>query len=253
MAEARIRKAGLEDKITVLLCDYRNIEPTEQPFDAIVSVEMLEAVGHEYFPAFFEQCHRLLHPRHGVLVAQVITMPENRYESYRRGIDFINKYIFPGGHCPSVHALMNAATTASSGNLVLDSAENRPRDYARTLKEWRRRFDAAAPTLCNDVDGGDFGSDGIAAIVQNTPTISADSQSSLEAASKIEDSLPKWLFDVCGEPVTSKPTERYDKVFERRWRWYLAYCEGGFSERAIALMQLRFTRPANDRQTAGYE
>jgi cyclopropane-fatty-acyl-phospholipid synthase len=254
MAEARIRKAGLKDKITVLLCDYRNMEPMEQPFDAIVSVEMLEAVGHEYFPAFFERCHRLLHPQHGVLVAQVITMPENRYETYRRGVDFINKYIFPGGHCPSVHALMDAATAASSGNLVLDSAENHPRDYARTLKEWRRRFDAAAPTLCNDVDGGgNFGSDGIAATVQNTPTISADSQASLEAASKIEDSLPKWLFDVCGEPVTSKPTERYDKVFERRWRWYLAYCEGGFSERAIALMQLRFTRPANGRQTVSYE
>ncbi|KAI9593419.1 Mycolic acid cyclopropane synthetase-domain-containing protein [Syncephalis fuscata] len=232
MAEARIKKAGLEDSITVLLCDYRMLEPTDRPFDAIVAVEMLEAVGHEYFPAFFGQCHQLLHPQHGVLVAQVITMPESRYDNYRRGVDFINKYIFPGGHCPSVHALMNAATSASSGNLVLDYAENRPRDYARTLKQWRLRFDAAASTLCKDVE--------------SSKTASSD-------VLKNDDALPEWLSKVCGEPVTSKPSERYDKVFERRWRWYLSYCEGGFSERAIALMQLRFTRPANDRQTAGYE
>ncbi|KAJ1983025.1 hypothetical protein H4R33_004923 [Dimargaris cristalligena] len=141
LAEERVAKAGFSGRITVLLCDYRNLSPTEHQFDKIVSIEMIEAVGADFMPTYFNCCHQLLHPHHGVFVLQGITMPESRYPRYRKGVDFIRKYIFPGGECPTVTSLVEAAQVGSDGgHLVLDHLENFPLDYARTLREWRHRF-----------------------------------------------------------------------------------------------------------------
>ncbi|KAJ1830373.1 hypothetical protein LPJ73_008285, partial [Coemansia sp. RSA 2703] len=105
IAERRIAQAGMADRISIMLIDYRKLDPAEHCFDRIISLEMVEHVGYEYLPVYFEQCHRLLHPQHGVMVLQASTMNEERYSEYRHSVDFINKHIFPGGHCPSVSAL----------------------------------------------------------------------------------------------------------------------------------------------------
>lgn len=137
----RVREAGLDDLVHVELCDYRDARGR---YDRILSVEMIEAVGHEYLPGFFEACDRLLAPG-GRVVLQAITMPDQRYERYRRGYDWLRKYIFPGGVAPSLTALCNAMTTSS--RLVVESLENIGPHYARTLRDWRARFDAATPAL----------------------------------------------------------------------------------------------------------
>ena len=133
-AEERVRSAGLADRITIKLCDYRDLEGQ---FDKLVSIEMLEAVGHEYFGRFFAACDRLLRPD-GRAVIQVITIPDQRYERYRRRPDWIQMRIFPGGIVPSLGALLDAMRRHSS--LTVEHAENIGPNYARTLKEWRKRL-----------------------------------------------------------------------------------------------------------------
>ncbi|KAI9501921.1 Mycolic acid cyclopropane synthetase-domain-containing protein [Coemansia spiralis] len=140
VAEQRIAQAGMSDCIKIMLIDYRRLDPAEYCFDKIISLEMVEHVGFEYLPVYFEQCSKLLHPQHGVMVLQASTMNEERYEQYRYTVDFINKHIFPGGHCPSVSALVAAATSGTTGTLMLESAANFPDHYARTLRVWRERF-----------------------------------------------------------------------------------------------------------------
>jgi cyclopropane-fatty-acyl-phospholipid synthase len=134
MAEERVRKLGLQDKIEFRLCDYRNMEGR---YDRIVSIEMLEAVGHEYLGAYFKACDRLLKPD-GFGVFQVITIPDQRYENYRRGCDFIQKHIFPGGHLPSLGAL--CGSMAHSSSLLMEWVDNIGDHYALTLKKWREAF-----------------------------------------------------------------------------------------------------------------
>ena len=141
MATARVREAGLGDRVEVRLCDYRDLEGS---FDRIVSIEMLEAVGHKYLPAFFRTCDRLLKPG-GLLALQVITIPDQRYEAYRSGCDWIQKHVFPGGFLPSLGALCAAARDHS--HFVVERLENIGPHYATTLREWRRRFDAAWPEI----------------------------------------------------------------------------------------------------------
>ncbi len=133
-AQRRVREEGLEELVTVLLCDYREIQGS---FDRIVSIEMLEAVGHEHLGQFFEICDRLLKPD-GIVALQFITVPETMYENYRKSCDWIQKYIFPGGVCPSLTAVCNAA--AGKSTLVVEHLENIGPNYARTLQEWRKRF-----------------------------------------------------------------------------------------------------------------
>jgi cyclopropane-fatty-acyl-phospholipid synthase len=116
------------------LCDYRDVEGQ---FDAIVSIEMLEAVGHEFLPAFFNQCHHLLKET-GRVGLQVIVCPDSRYEAMRKSVDWIKKYIFPGGQLPSIKALMDSAN--ATGDLYLHHLENFGLHYARTLQIWRDGF-----------------------------------------------------------------------------------------------------------------
>ena len=159
LAEDRIANAGLTENIEVLLCDYRALPmPKEGPYDKVVSIEMLEAVGREFLPLYFECIHKLLKPQGGIAVFQSITMPENRYEAYTKGEDFIRKYIFPGGHLPTVTQLVDSINRGSGGNLVVDAVENIGPHYAKTLRIWKENFmaqfeDRIAPALIAEHSG----------------------------------------------------------------------------------------------------
>ena len=133
LARERVRDAGLEGLVDVQLRDYREIVGT---FDAIVSIEMLEAVGAEYLATFFEACDRALRPG-GRLSLQSITFPDAAYESQRRGANWIQQYIFPGGLCPSL-AVIERATRAT--NLRITRVDDIGPHYAATLRAWRQRF-----------------------------------------------------------------------------------------------------------------
>jgi len=134
LARQRVRDANLEELVDIQLCDYRHIEGT---FNKIVSIEMLEAVGHAGLKSFFVACDKALAPG-GKAVIQVITMADHKYNAYRYSSDWIRKHIFPGGHLPSV-GIMNAILGKST-NLRMSGLENHPDDYARTLSLWRETF-----------------------------------------------------------------------------------------------------------------
>ena len=134
LCEKRFREEEVEKQIEVLLKDYRDLEGT---FDAIIAVEMFEAVGKEYFDIFFKKCESLLKPS-GVMVMQIITMPDQRYAAYSKGTDFIQKYIFPGGHLPSVGKILE--TTSKHTRLNLLHMEEFTEDYAKTLRLWHEAF-----------------------------------------------------------------------------------------------------------------
>jgi cyclopropane-fatty-acyl-phospholipid synthase len=131
LATARIQEHGLSGRVTVLNADYRELEGR---YDKVVSCEMIEAVGREYYPSFFRQCDMLLAPG-GMLAIQAITIRDQRFEAASREVDFIKRYIFPGSCMPSATALLEAATQASG--LTLRSFEDFTPHYARTMAEWR--------------------------------------------------------------------------------------------------------------------
>ncbi len=133
LARERVQAAGLEHLVDIQLRDYRDIEGT---YDAIVSIEMLEAVGDEYFEAFFEACDAALVPG-GRLSLQVITFPDATYERQLRGANWIQTYIFPGGLCPSL-AVMERATRDT--HLLIRGVTDIAEHYVRTLRAWRTRF-----------------------------------------------------------------------------------------------------------------
>ena len=128
-----VRERSLEDKITVLKKDYRLL--TGQ-FGKIVSIEMIEAVGLEYLPTFFKVCNRLLKPG-GSMLIQSITIPEDRFESAKNSVDFIQRYIFPGGALPSVELLVCESEQA---NLKSFGVEDITAHYAETMLRWRNKF-----------------------------------------------------------------------------------------------------------------
>jgi cyclopropane-fatty-acyl-phospholipid synthase len=133
LARERVALAGLSDLVTVELRDYRQVRGQ---YDAVVSIEMLEAVGHEYFGSYFAAIDRLLRPG-GRAAIQSITYPDAAYEQQRRGANWIQKYIFPGGLLPSL-AVIERSTAGTS--LLLTGVEDIAPSYARTLAEWRSRF-----------------------------------------------------------------------------------------------------------------
>lgn len=134
VARQRIAASGCSDRVTLLLLDYRDL--TGQ-FDKLVSVEMIEAVGHRYFDSYFRKCSELLKPD-GTFVLQAIVMPDRRYAQYLQSVDFIQKYVFPGGCLPSIGSILES--TARVTNLRFVHAEDFGPHYAQTLREWRRRF-----------------------------------------------------------------------------------------------------------------
>lgn len=135
LCEDRFKEHNIEDKINILLKDYRDLNGK---FDAIIAVEMFEAVGKEYFHIFFKKCQELLKPN-GVLVLQVITMPDQRYKDYSKGTDFIQKYIFPGGHLPSISKILEV--TSKHTRLNLNHLEEFTEDYVKTLNIWHENFE----------------------------------------------------------------------------------------------------------------
>lgn len=130
----RVRDEGLAERIEVRLCDYRQVQGQ---FDRIVSIEMIEAVGHAHLPAYFATLERLLAP-HGRIVLQAITMPDQKYRAYRFGSDWIRKHIFPGGHLPSLEAMVRAMSKRTRLNVI--DAEDIGSHYVETLRRWRRAF-----------------------------------------------------------------------------------------------------------------
>jgi cyclopropane-fatty-acyl-phospholipid synthase len=133
-ARRRVREAGLAERVTVLNRDYRELEGQ---YDKLVSIEMIEAVGHEHYPAFFRQCGELLKPD-GMGLIQAITIADQRYREARDQVDFIKRYIFPGGCLPSVSVMTGCLTRYT--DLRLLHLEDIGPHYAETLRHWRERF-----------------------------------------------------------------------------------------------------------------
>ncbi|AVO54400.1 cyclopropane-fatty-acyl-phospholipid synthase family protein [Ectopseudomonas mendocina] len=139
--ERRIRELGLADRITLLLEDYRDLNGQ---YDKLVSIEMIEAVGHRFLPTYFEQCARLLKPE-GLMLLQAITIRDQRYEQACQSVDFIQRYIFPGGALPSVHKMLEVVSRHT--DLNLHHMEDFGLHYARTLRLWHDNLRQARQRL----------------------------------------------------------------------------------------------------------
>lgn len=198
LAEERIQAAGMQDKITVLLCDYRNLPvPKEsEKFDKVVSIEMLEAVGAEFLETYFRCVDSLLKSEGGVACFQCITMPESRYDIYANSDDFIRRYIFPGGHLPTITQLLDSVRAGSTRKgsvpqLIPESVENIGPHYAKTLRLWRQNF---------------------------MQSFNAKIKPALIAEHKQDN-----------RSMTDEDVE----VFKRKWEYYFAYCEAGFATKTL--------------------
>ncbi|PMM42069.1 SAM-dependent methyltransferase [Vibrio breoganii] len=142
-AAQKVQEQGLSDQVTLLKQDYRDLEGQ---FDKLVSIEMIEAVGREFLPSYIDKCQSLLKPG-GLMAIQAITIADQRFESYSKGVDFIQKYIFPGGFLPSVTHLLQQTTKHSQ--LVLHDLHDIGIDYAKTLREWLHRFNLSEKELAS--------------------------------------------------------------------------------------------------------
>ena len=137
LASQRVREAGLEERVEVVLSDYRDLRG---PYDKLVSIEMIEGVGHHYFDTYFGCCSRLLKPE-GLMLLQAIVIGDWAYERARRSVDFIKAFIFPGSCIPSVAVIGNSLAAATDMRIV--HLEDIGPHYARTLRAWRSRFHGA--------------------------------------------------------------------------------------------------------------
>ena len=134
-AKSKIESLGLETQITLLKQDYRLLEGQ---YDKLVSIEMIEAVGYKNFPTFFSKCNSLLKPG-GKSLVQAITIADQRFEHYCHNVDFIQRYIFPGGCLPSITAI--STNYANHTQMVIEQLNDIGLDYAKTLEHWRERFE----------------------------------------------------------------------------------------------------------------
>ncbi|CAK5284066.1 unnamed protein product [Mycena citricolor] len=202
LAQERIAAAGLSDRITVHLMDYRNMPADWQgAFDRVVSIEMIEAVGSEFLAGYWKTLDWALKPVDAVGCVQVITIPEARFERYMQEIDFIRKWIFPGGFLPTLTFLLQTMQEGSGGRLTVDNVSNIGPHYARTLREWRRRFLHRFDSVI------------VPALKREYPT-------------------------VMNGPRGKEEIE----VFKRKWIYYYCYCEVGFSSRTLGDHIVTFTR-----------
>lgn len=137
----QVKKAGLENKVTVLLDDYRDLvvenNGQRKQYDKLVSIEMIEAVGHQYYQQYFSTCKNLLKPD-GLMLIQAITLPDQRYDKTRDSADFIQRYIFPGGELPCLAVMSDHIKKDSDMQIV--GVEDITLDYAKTLHAWRLNF-----------------------------------------------------------------------------------------------------------------
>lgn len=134
LACKRVKQAGLEDRITVLQDDYRDLQGQ---FDKLVSIEMVEAIGHQYLNTYFSHCSQLLKPN-GMMLLQAITIADQLYDAALRDVDFIKRYIFPGGFLPSIAVMTNSIAKVT--DMKLFHLEDIGPHYATTLRDWRQRF-----------------------------------------------------------------------------------------------------------------
>jgi cyclopropane-fatty-acyl-phospholipid synthase len=134
LAKERIVEAGVGNKVELLLEDYRDLRGK---YDKLVSIEMIEAVGHKYLDTFFRSCSKLLH-QDGTMLLQAITIADQFFDRHRRSVDFIKRYIFPGSCIPSIAAMSRSLARAS--DLKIFHLEDITPHYARTLRTWRQRF-----------------------------------------------------------------------------------------------------------------
>ncbi|HDS1037173.1 TPA: class I SAM-dependent methyltransferase [Stenotrophomonas maltophilia] len=134
LAVQRVQDAGLQERVTVLMQDYRDLQGQ---FDKLVSIEMIEAIGAEFLDTYMGTLQRLLKPD-GVALLQAITIEDHRYEQARRSVDYIKRFVFPGSFIPSINAIMAAKTRAS--DLQLIAQQDFGHSYAWTLRAWRQRF-----------------------------------------------------------------------------------------------------------------
>ncbi|MEJ2155670.1 MAG: cyclopropane-fatty-acyl-phospholipid synthase [Desulfobacteraceae bacterium] len=134
LAKARFEDAGIMDRVVLLKSDYRELQGC---YDKLVSIEMIEAVGHQYLDTFMARCADLLKPD-GVMVLQAITIADRAFDEHRKGVDFIKRYIFPGSCIPSLTAISRAAANAT--DLRLYNLEDITPHYAETLRRWRHNF-----------------------------------------------------------------------------------------------------------------
>lgn len=140
-AKQRVAAAGLQDRITLLFEDFRNLEGE---FDKLVSIEMIEAIDHGLFDTYFSKCSDLLKPD-GAMLIQAITIADQRYDEYRKTIDFIQRYIFPGSGLPS--SAVMTASVARNTDMRLLGLEDIGLHYATTLNRWRENFFARLPEV----------------------------------------------------------------------------------------------------------
>lgn len=181
-ARKRIEQAGVSEYITLVRKDYRDLTGK---FDKLISIEMIEAVGYRYLTDFFKKCGILLHDD-GAMLLQAITIQDQKFKSYARSVDFIQRHIFPGGCLVSNRKMVELI--AQTTNMVVRGLDDYGIHYARTLQEWRRRFNSCFSQL---------------------------------------------------------KEHGFDEQFRRLWEFYLCYCEGGFRERSISVVQLVATKPDN--------
>jgi cyclopropane-fatty-acyl-phospholipid synthase len=134
LATQRVAEAGLSHRITILQTDYRELEGQ---YDKLVSIEMIEAVGHQYLDTFFKVCSKLLKPD-GMMLLQAITIADHAFDAYKHSVDFIRRYIFPGSCLPSVTAM--SRSIAGQTDLRIFHLEDITPHYARTLRLWREQF-----------------------------------------------------------------------------------------------------------------
>ncbi len=180
LATARIAEAGLSQRVDVLLADYRDLTGS---YDRLVSIEMVEAVGHEHLDTFFGQCSRLL-ADDGSMLLQAITIADQLYDRARRETDFIRRHIFPGSFIPCVSEL--AASARRATDMVLADMTDIGPHYATTLRRWREAL------LARGAEAEALG---------------------------------------------------YDARFQRLWKFYFAYCEGGFAEGVLGDVHMLFAKP----------
>ena len=180
LARARVSAAGLSDRVEVLLADYRSLSGR---YDRLVSIEMIEAIGHQYLDAYFRKVGELLAPD-GMALIQAITIEDYRYAQAVRSVDFIKRHVFPGSFIPSISAMLDAVGRVS--DLKLFNLEDIGPSYALTLHAWRERF--------------------------------------MQRRDRVR-------------------SLGYPERLVRMWDYYLAYCEGGFIERATGDVQMLLTKP----------
>ncbi|KDR82375.1 hypothetical protein GALMADRAFT_220377 [Galerina marginata CBS 339.88] len=212
LAEQRIAAEGLSSRITVHLMDYRNMPPEwEGRFSRFVSVEMIEAVGREFLEGYWQVVDWAMEKKGSVGVVQVISIPEARFERYIQEIDFIRKWVvFPGGFLPTLTFLMTTLTSGSKGSLVVESIDNIGPHYARTLREWRRRF------------------------VDRFEAVIAPALQKEYALRQEQSGLAGGKIQVLGRDEI--------EVFKRKWMYYYCYCEVGFTTRTLGDHIMTFTR-----------